>query len=97
MHGNFNFMEILKTVFLRENVLFYTCIGDKRKWILGVVFTFGSVDFTKFFHIVSHMGITLTNVGSIVNGFYTPREKKFTDLGLRPRSVNFPPLGCKIH
>ena len=45
------------------------------------------------FHIVSHMGITLTNIGSIINGFYIPRGKKFTDLGLRPRSVNFPPLG----
>ena len=51
----------------------------------------------EFFHIVSHMGITLTNVGSIINGFYNPRGKKFTDLGLRPRSVNFSSLGCKIH
>ena len=54
-------------------------------------------DFFFAFHIVAHMGITLTNVGSIINGFYNPRGKKFTDLGLRPRSVNFSPLGCKIH
>ena len=43
------------------------------------------------------MGITLTNVGSIVNKIYTPRGSHFQDLGLRPRSRNDFPLGCKFH
>ena len=40
--------------------------------------------------------MSLTNGGEIINEFYIPRGKKFTDRGWRPRSVNFPPRDVKF-
>ena len=80
-------------------------VPRERKWILGVSLTHGNfnltkfflflVVFTKFFHIVSHMGITLTNVGSIVNGFYNPRGEIYRPRRTAAGCKFFPPRGVK--
>ena len=53
------------------------------------------IDLGKFFHIVSHMGITLTNVGSIVNGFYIPREEIYRPRPSASVCKFFPPWDVK--
>ena len=48
-----------------------------------------------FLHIVSHMGITLTNVGSIINEFYIPRGKIYRPRPSASVCKFLPPWGVK--